>query len=120
MVQEVWSRASHHSPSSCHAHFQILCWGVRDMKRYQLLQVTSPLVEMECGGTVVRSEHIKNTKENPNFPKPVISFDVVSVQFPAAAVAVVWLPWLLSVLCLRRVTTRSLWDICKGPLWYVD
>lgn len=48
------------------------------MKRYQLLQVNSPLVEMECGGTVVRSEHIKNAKENPNFPKPVISFDVVS------------------------------------------
>lgn len=59
---------------------QVLCWGVRDMKRYQLLQVTSPLVEMECGGTVIRSENIKNTKENPNFPKPVISFDVVSVQ----------------------------------------
>ena len=48
------------------------------MKRYQLLQVTSPLVEMECGGTVVRSEHIKNTKDNPNFPQPVITFDVVS------------------------------------------
>ena len=48
------------------------------MKRFQLSHVTSPLVEMECGGTVVRSEHIKNAKENPNFPKPVISFDVVS------------------------------------------
>ncbi len=57
---------------------QILCWGVRDMKRYQLLKVTSPMVELECGGTVVRSEPIKDTEENPNFPKPVISFDVVS------------------------------------------
>ncbi|XP_064383023.1 myoferlin-like isoform X2 [Halichondria panicea] len=55
---------------------EILCWGVRDMKRYQLLKVTSPLVELECGGTIVRSEPIKDTDENPNFPKPVISFDV--------------------------------------------
>lgn len=52
------------------------------MKRFQLLHVTSPLVELECGGTVVRSEHIKNAKENPNFPKPVISFDVVSWSAP--------------------------------------
>ena len=61
----------------CVLFHQILCWGVRDMKRFQLMHVTSPLVEMECGGTVVRSDHIKNAKENPNFPKPVISFDVV-------------------------------------------
>ncbi len=47
------------------------------MKRFQLSHVTSPLVEMECGGTVVRSTHIKNAKENPNFPDPVISFDMV-------------------------------------------
>ena len=56
---------------------QVLCWGVRDMKRFQLLPVTSPLVEVECGGTVVRSEHIKDAKKNPNFPKPVVSFEVV-------------------------------------------
>ena len=47
------------------------------MKRFQLLPVTSPLVEVECGGTVVRSEHIKDAKKNPNFPKPVVSFEVV-------------------------------------------
>lgn len=58
---------------------QVLCWGVRDMKRYQLLHVTSPLVELECGGTIIRSDHIKDAKANPNFPKPVISFDVVGV-----------------------------------------
>ena len=57
---------------------EVLCWGVRDMKRYQLLNVSSPLVEMECGGTVVRSVYIKDAQDNPNFPKPVISFDVVS------------------------------------------
>ncbi len=56
---------------------EVLCWGVRDMKKYQLQRVKSPLVEMECGGVKVQTEHINDTKENPNFPKPVISFDVV-------------------------------------------
>ncbi len=50
------------------------------MKRYQLLHVNSPLVEMECGGVKIQSEHIKDAKENPNFPKPVLSFDVVSFE----------------------------------------
>ena len=49
------------------------------MKRFQLLQVNSPLVEFECGGVAVKSKPIKNTKDNPNFPDPVLSFDVVSL-----------------------------------------
>ena len=48
------------------------------MRRFQLLQVNSPLVEFECGGVAVKSKNIKNTKDNPNFPDPVLSFDVVS------------------------------------------
>ncbi len=35
---------------------------------------------MECGGVKIQSEHIKDAKENPNFPKPVLSFDVVSLN----------------------------------------
>ena len=50
------------------------------MKRFQLLKVTSPLVELECGGIVIKSEPIKDASKNPNFPKPVMSFDVVSVS----------------------------------------
>ena len=48
------------------------------MKRYQLLSVTSPLVEIECGGTVVRTQPIKDASKDPNFPDPIISFDVVT------------------------------------------
>ena len=59
---------------------EVLCWGVREMKRFQLLKVTSPLVELECGGIVIKSEPIKDASKNPNFPKPVMSFDVVSVS----------------------------------------
>ena len=58
---------------------QVLCWGVRDMKKLQLLPVDSPLVEVECGGATGRSQHIKDTKRNPNFPQPVFHFDVVSI-----------------------------------------
>lgn len=57
---------------------QVLCWGVRDMKRFRLLQVTSPLVELECGGNLVKTKPIQNAKKNPNFPDPVITMDVVS------------------------------------------
>ena len=47
------------------------------MKRYNLLQVTSPLVELQCGRQTLRTKHIPNTKINPNFPEPVVSMDVV-------------------------------------------
>ena len=56
---------------------QVLCWGVRDMKRYQLLKVDSPLVELECGGTVLQSKYIKDASRNPNFPEPIVTIDVV-------------------------------------------
>ena len=48
------------------------------MKKFKLLPVDSPLVEVECGGVTERSQHIKDTKKNPNFPQPVFRFDVVS------------------------------------------
>ena len=49
------------------------------MRRFRLLHVTSPLVEVECGGNVVKTSNIKNAKKNPNFPDPVISMDVVGL-----------------------------------------
>ena len=59
--------------------FQVLCWGVRNMKRYQLASVSSPSIEFECGGHVVHSTVIKNTQKNPNFDQPLFFFDVVSL-----------------------------------------
>ena len=58
---------------------QVLCWGVRNMKRYQLASVSSPSIEFECGGHVVHSTVIKNTQKNPNFDQPLFFFDVVSL-----------------------------------------
>ena len=57
---------------------QVLCWGVRDMKRYQLLKVSSPLVELECGGTIIQSKPIEDASKDSNFPHHIITMDVVS------------------------------------------
>ncbi|XP_062590633.1 dysferlin-like [Saccostrea cucullata] len=56
---------------------EVLCWGVRNMQKFQLAAVTSPSVEFECGGHVMESSIIKNTKKNPNFNENVLFFDVM-------------------------------------------
>lgn len=57
---------------------QVLCWGVRNMQKFQLSAVTSPSIEFECGGHVQESNVIKSTKKNPNFTENILFFDVVS------------------------------------------
>ena len=47
------------------------------MKKFQLANVSSPSVELECGGRVVQSCVIKNTQKNPNFGEPIFFFDTV-------------------------------------------
>lgn len=56
---------------------EVLSWGVRNMKTFQLSDVDCPQVIFECGGHKVESEVIKNVKQNPNFSKPVLYFDIV-------------------------------------------
>uniref|UniRef100_A0A8C7GZ30 Myoferlin n=1 Tax=Oncorhynchus kisutch TaxID=8019 RepID=A0A8C7GZ30_ONCKI len=56
---------------------EILAWGLRNMKTYQLATVTSPSLMVECGGEVVQTAVIKNIKKNPNFPGSVLFFKVL-------------------------------------------
>lgn len=56
---------------------EVLCWGVRNMKRFQLASVTSPSMEFEISGNVQESTTIKNTNRNPNFTINHIFFDVM-------------------------------------------
>ncbi|KAK3095803.1 hypothetical protein FSP39_019399 [Pinctada imbricata] len=56
---------------------EVLCWGVRNMKKFQLAACTSPSIEFECGGQILESKVIKNTKKNPNFDEPVLFFDIM-------------------------------------------
>ena len=42
------------------------------MKKWRLINVTSPVVEFEIGGTVFHSEKIKDLKKTPNFANPIL------------------------------------------------
>lgn len=52
--------------------FQVLCWGVRNMKKFQMVKVTSPVIEFECMGAIIPSQTIENTKKTPNFAEPIL------------------------------------------------
>ncbi|XP_008284661.1 myoferlin isoform X2 [Stegastes partitus] len=55
---------------------EVLTWGLRNMKTYQLATVSSPSLIVECGGKIVQTAVIKNFKKNPNFPSSVLLLEV--------------------------------------------
>ncbi|XP_019902368.2 myoferlin isoform X3 [Esox lucius] len=56
---------------------EILAWGLRNMKPYQLATVSSPSLVVECGGERVESAVIRNMKKSPNFPGSVLFLKVL-------------------------------------------
>ncbi|KAJ6653222.1 hypothetical protein lerEdw1_010008 [Lerista edwardsae] len=46
---------------------EILAWGLRNMKNYNLLVIYSPSLIIECGGESIETPPIQNLQENPNF-----------------------------------------------------
>ncbi|XP_075070137.1 fer-1-like protein 6 isoform X2 [Mixophyes fleayi] len=46
---------------------EVLFWGVRELKKVQLLSVDRPQVMIECAGKGVKSSVIQSYKSNPNF-----------------------------------------------------
>ncbi|KAI1885019.1 hypothetical protein AGOR_G00215870 [Albula goreensis] len=55
---------------------EVLFWGLRELKKVQLLSVDRPQVFIECAGKGVRSSVIQSYKSNPNFTVLVDAFDV--------------------------------------------
>uniref|UniRef100_A0A8C3VDE1 Myoferlin n=1 Tax=Catharus ustulatus TaxID=91951 RepID=A0A8C3VDE1_CATUS len=56
---------------------EILAWGLRNMKNYQLAPVMSPSLIVECGGEMVESVVIRNLKKTPNFSSSVLFMKVL-------------------------------------------
>ncbi|XP_028657297.1 dysferlin isoform X3 [Erpetoichthys calabaricus] len=56
---------------------EILAWGVRNLKHFQLASVSSPSLMVECGEKMVQSCVIRNCKKKPNFDINVLFMDVL-------------------------------------------
>ncbi|XP_053314071.1 dysferlin isoform X2 [Spea bombifrons] len=55
---------------------EVLAWGLRNLKSYQMASVTSPSLVVECGDGIVQSCVLKHFKRNPNFEDCVLFMEV--------------------------------------------
>ncbi|XP_043245484.1 myoferlin-like isoform X4 [Amphibalanus amphitrite] len=61
---------------------EILCWGVRNMKSFELRSVRNPAIEFECAGKIVTSEVMKDVKQHPNFAEPFLFMEIMLPKEP--------------------------------------
>ncbi|KAM4558422.1 fer-1-like protein 6 isoform 1-T1 [Odontesthes bonariensis] len=58
---------------------EVLFWGLRELKKVQLLSVDRPQVFIECAGKTLRSSVIQKYKSSPNFTTLV---DAIELELP--------------------------------------
>ncbi|KHJ78745.1 C2 domain protein [Oesophagostomum dentatum] len=58
---------------------QVLCWGVRNLKKYNFLSIRRPFLELIVGDTETATDPIENVARDPNFDTPLITFPKVSL-----------------------------------------
>ncbi|KAK6731499.1 hypothetical protein RB195_007764 [Necator americanus] len=58
---------------------QVLCWGVRNLKKYHFLSIRRPFLELIIGDTETQTDPIDNVAKDPNFDTPLITFPKVSL-----------------------------------------
>ncbi|XP_071746024.1 otoferlin isoform X2 [Lepeophtheirus salmonis] len=63
-------------PTLAKYRFEVLFWGLRDVKRVHWLTVDKPRVDIECAGNIIQSSVITNAKKNPNFSTTVKFLDI--------------------------------------------
>ncbi|KAK2849906.1 hypothetical protein Q7C36_008689 [Tachysurus vachellii] len=73
---QIYPVPSYIRPVLCKYRIEVLFWGLRELKKVQLLSVDRPQVFIECAGKGVNSSVIQSYKSNPNFSVLVDSFDV--------------------------------------------
>ncbi|XP_061089829.1 fer-1-like protein 6 [Conger conger] len=66
-------------PALSKYRIEVLFWGLRELKKVQLLSVDRPQVFIECAGKGVRSSVIQSYKSNPNF---TVLVDALDVELP--------------------------------------
>ncbi|XP_034042017.1 fer-1-like protein 6 [Thalassophryne amazonica] len=66
-------------PVLCTYRLEVLFWGLRELKKVQLLSVDRPQVFIECAGKTLRSSVIQKYKSNPNFS---VLVDVMDLELP--------------------------------------
>lgn len=63
-------------PVLCKYRIEVLFWGLRELKKVQLLSVDRPQAFIKCAGGGVNSSVIQSYKKNSNFSMLVDAFDV--------------------------------------------
>ena len=66
----------------------VLAWGLRQLRKYQFLNVNDPHVTLECGGFSVSTPKLHNLKKHPNFQ---VRFRACLLLLEVAPQELVWL-----------------------------